>query len=399
MATQRWVERGNRLRTAGIRFVACLALGLAWASAPGLIDAPAPLAPAPPAWAGAPLGAPSSCWLYLPVVLPRSLPPPPTATLALSTPTATPSPTRQPAQTATPTASTTPTVTPSQTPQLTQTATPTASVPPTATVAGSRSPTPLPTYTEVPLPRPSTIWTKLPPPTRRPTVTPHVLSCWRESPAEQIVTFVVGTPLALKAKAQDEACDLRYTRWYVDGVAREANLFEPPICDWWTMDEAAMPGTHYYGVYYVDLALQVCLVEWTVTGVEPPPTATPTPTRTPTSTRTPTPTRTSTPRPPVRITALQPKGQDEYVEITNQGTSPVTLTGWKIKNVLGGQTYTFGSFTLGAGASVWVHSGPAAINSPPLHLLWTPSAIWGDVTGQAKLVDATGHLISTWTYK
>ena len=41
--------------------------------------------------------------------------------------------------------------------------------------------------------------------------------------------------------------------------------------------------------------------------------------------------------------------QDEWVKITNKGSSPVSLAGWKIEDEGNKHTYTFPSYTLDSG--------------------------------------------------
>lgn len=131
-------------------------------------------------------------------------------------------------------------------------------------------------------------------------------------------------------------------------------------------------------------------------------TATPTPTATHTATATPTQTRTPTGTPGtnhLQITALQYSGSDEYVEITNHGPGPQTMTGWKIVSVEGNQTYYFPSgYTLTAGSWVRVHSGPSATDNPPAHLLWTKGYIWNNDGDEAQLYNSQGQLVDNWAY-
>lgn len=135
------------------------------------------------------------------------------------------------------------------------------------------------------------------------------------------------------------------------------------------------------------------------------PTSTPTFTVTPTFTATPTPTRTLTPTattPPqaqLRIGYLSYSGTDEYVRIENVGTAPQTMTSWRILSVEGSQTYYFPTgYVLAAGSNVRVHSGPGAIHSPPADLRWTTAYIWNNDGDEARLYNAQGQLIDTWSY-
>ena len=138
---------------------------------------------------------------------------------------------------------------------------------------------------------------------------------------------------------------------------------------------------------------------------------TPTPTNTPTATATPTPTRTPTASPTsaptatpistptgghLRITYIQYSGRDEYVEIQNDGPGDQPMAGWALVSVVGNQVYYFPSnFTLRAGASVRVHSGPDAYESWPTDLKWTTRYIWNNSGDKAELRDASGRVVDS----
>lgn len=150
------------------------------------------------------------------------------------------------------------------------------------------------------------------------------------------------------------------------------------------------------------------VTETTTPASTPTQTSTPTITVTATRAHTPTATRTST------VTALQLviqaisySGADEYITIRNAGPASQIMTGWRIVShdgtsnacqALPEQTYTFPTgYDLAAGASVRVHSGPAASNSPPEDLLWTAKRIWND-TGDIGDLYHGATLIATYAY-
>jgi competence protein ComEC len=129
----------------------------------------------------------------------------------------------------------------------------------------------------------------------------------------------------------------------------------------------------------------------------PTPTYTPTPTAT--TTRTPTPTATLLPA-SLRITSLIYDSRDERIAITNNGGQAQAMTGWKIQSVVGSQWYYFPSgYTLGAGATVRVHSGPDAISNPPGDLLWTTAYIWNNDGDKAVLYNSAGQQVDSYCYK
>lgn len=232
-----------------------------------------------------------------------------------------------------------------------------------------------------------------PTPIPTPSSTPAPPVCTRYWPSEREVTAVVGANVTLYPDAEDADCDLSYLQWFIDG----ALVYSQSLSGCSHHEGRAWPvqaGAQLYEAVVHDTARLTCSVDWLVTGVA----ATPTTTATPTATAT----ATATPTPDVRITALQYSGTDEYIQITNNGPGTQNMSGWYVKRVLPvpERIYTFPSgYSLTAGAYVRVHSGPAAINSPPTHLLWTTDYVWGDSSGQARLYDAAGVLVSTWTYK
>lgn len=135
-----------------------------------------------------------------------------------------------------------------------------------------------------------------------------------------------------------------------------------------------------------------------VVGGAPPAPVTPTPV-TPTPV-TPTPV---TPTPAsVTITAVEydPPGDDvqgEYVTLRNGGGSSISLAGWTLRD-LANNTYTFPSFTLGAGAEVRVWTKAGADDAANLY--WgRGQAVWNNTGGDAAiLLDAVGVEVTRFTY-
>jgi len=131
----------------------------------------------------------------------------------------------------------------------------------------------------------------------------------------------------------------------------------------------------------------------------PTPTATPSATSTATATRTATPTQTLSPA-NLQIASLIYDGRDERIAITNYGAQAQSITGWKIHSVVGDQWYYFPSgYTLAAGATVRVHSGPDASSNPPGDLLWTTAYIWNNDGDKAVLYNSAGQQVDSYCYK
>ncbi len=124
---------------------------------------------------------------------------------------------------------------------------------------------------------------------------------------------------------------------------------------------------------------------------------TPTPTPTPTVTATPSPTPTSVfVEGNLSIAYVKYSGSDEYVEIHNSGPGNQPMDGWTLVSVVGNQVYHFPSnFTLTAGASVRVHSGPGAFENWPTDLKWTTRYIWNNSGDKAELRDTRGRVIDS----
>ena len=101
----------------------------------------------------------------------------------------------------------------------------------------------------------------------------------------------------------------------------------------------------------------------------------------------------------LEITDLVPDGSDEYVEITNNGSTSQSMNGWQIVSVVGSQTYDFpDGITLGVGQTLRVHSGSGAINNPPTDLLWTGAFIWNNSGDKAELKDNLGAVRDSFCY-
>jgi hypothetical protein len=85
---------------------------------------------------------------------------------------------------------------------------------------------------------------------------------------------------------------------------------------------------------------------------------------------------------------------EEWVEISNKGSSDANLTGWVLED---GQnhTYTFPDFSLTAGAKVKVRTGVG--EDTPVDLFWNrSSSIWNNGGDTATLMDASGNIVSRY---
>jgi beta-lactamase superfamily II metal-dependent hydrolase len=89
----------------------------------------------------------------------------------------------------------------------------------------------------------------------------------------------------------------------------------------------------------------------------------------------------------VSITALNLQG--ETVTITNSGSSPVNLAGWKLTDEGAKHSYSFTGTSLPAAGSVTISSGTATGD-----LKWTSTNVWNNDGDTAYLYDGSGKLVS-----
>jgi competence protein ComEC len=85
---------------------------------------------------------------------------------------------------------------------------------------------------------------------------------------------------------------------------------------------------------------------------------------------------------------------DEWVKVTNKGSSPVSLSGWKIEDEGSKHIYTFSSYTLDVGATVTVYTGKGTNSATELY--WQlGSPVWNNDGDTAYLYDNSGQLVFT----
>jgi hypothetical protein len=94
------------------------------------------------------------------------------------------------------------------------------------------------------------------------------------------------------------------------------------------------------------------------------------------------------------VTAVHAAG-DEYVTVTNTGTVPLNLQGWRLTTAAG-SSVPLPSKALARGISVRVHTGTGTDRPGDLYLRST--ALLGDLHDTVRLLDATGFQVSRRTY-
>lgn len=85
----------------------------------------------------------------------------------------------------------------------------------------------------------------------------------------------------------------------------------------------------------------------------------------------------------------------EYVVVTNQGISPINLSGYRLSDRGSYTTYTFPGITLEGGASVTIFSGDGQDQGDSL-FMHAASPVWGNQGDSATLKDPDGAAIAWW---
>jgi len=82
----------------------------------------------------------------------------------------------------------------------------------------------------------------------------------------------------------------------------------------------------------------------------------------------------------------------EWVEITNNGTSPISMPCWTLSDKNNKHLYRFPIFTLNAGASVKVHTGSGTDTATDLYF-GQSLPVWNNDGDTATLADSNGSII------
>ena len=85
---------------------------------------------------------------------------------------------------------------------------------------------------------------------------------------------------------------------------------------------------------------------------------------------------------------------DEWIDVSNTGSSEVDLTGWRVRDESSSHRFTFpGGFALGPGATVRIHSGCGPDSDADLFWCTSGSAIWNNDGDTAFLEDPSGNIV------
>ena len=89
---------------------------------------------------------------------------------------------------------------------------------------------------------------------------------------------------------------------------------------------------------------------------------------------------------------------DEWVDLTNTGTTAVDMTGWVLKDESSTHRYRFPSvFTLEEGAEVRVFTGCGTDTVAELY--WcSSSAVWNNDGDTAFILDDAGNIVDSRSY-
>ena len=180
----------------------------------------------------------------------------------------------------------------------------------------------------------------------------------------------------------------------------DSNVFRYDIEYGLTIDETTAVSDHYpiYAVFWSNRDDDSATTQIAT------PAPTQKPTTKPTVTLVPAPTQKPTQKPTTKPTAIAAKTPstvylsdlslaDEWVKITNSGSSPVTMTGWKVTDDDAKHTYLFPSFVLSSSATVTLYTGKGTDTATELY--WGGKYVWNNDGDTAKLYDASGNLIDS----
>ncbi len=86
----------------------------------------------------------------------------------------------------------------------------------------------------------------------------------------------------------------------------------------------------------------------------------------------------------------------EWIQLRNTSTSDVAVNNWTVRDAAG-HVYTFGTYTLKAGASVKIHTGKGTNNSTDRY--WDQGwYVWNNDKDTGTLKDAKGNTLDTCSY-
>jgi hypothetical protein len=88
---------------------------------------------------------------------------------------------------------------------------------------------------------------------------------------------------------------------------------------------------------------------------------------------------------------------DEYVEIANVGAQPVNMDGWVLHDIYGDQRFSWHGYTLPPASKIRIYTNEVHNDSGGF-TFGSGDAIWANKGDAAELLDATGTVVSTFSY-
>ncbi len=95
--------------------------------------------------------------------------------------------------------------------------------------------------------------------------------------------------------------------------------------------------------------------------------------------------------------SIKPSEPDEFVEIANEGDTPVDMSGWTLHDTYGDQRFRWNAFTLLPNRRIRIYTGEQHPESGGFSF-GSSNAIWNNQGDAAELVDARGTVVATYAY-
>jgi hypothetical protein len=87
----------------------------------------------------------------------------------------------------------------------------------------------------------------------------------------------------------------------------------------------------------------------------------------------------------------------EWIRLKNTGTKARSLTNWRIRDRGGDHVYRFGTYTLGAGKTVTIHTGNGS-NTARNRYWRLDNYVWNNDGDKATLKKPNGTIVDTCSY-
>lgn len=101
----------------------------------------------------------------------------------------------------------------------------------------------------------------------------------------------------------------------------------------------------------------------------------------------------------IKIVQVHTEARRDYVTIVNCGKQPQSLEGWTLVSLRQERAFMFPvGLVLAPGMMMTLHSGQAARENPPYHVLWTRERVWNHIADTAVLFNANGVEVDRFTY-